>query len=285
MERVKSLQDYYLLVRTAKERYKRLTTNNYLYPNAVERYIQLERFYVEENDAGILFFSDEETYYQAYYYVNHNAKFRIKKGDKTIVLQNIYTENAKRKEIMEIEKSLQDSGMTLKSRLRHGTFEGWDKWKALQKAAAVSERMMEQTGLRYAPADIAHLHEVMAFAKTIREIPFYQFPYFTKEEYINEASERRLCCITDREGKVVAARHLIVSGNKTYGWVGIEEEYQKAYGMAILILCHDLDYVHSNHLKMCSWVDEKNTVSLRYHERIGTIWTGHLEDEWIMGAE
>lgn len=285
MKLVESLEEYYQIVRIAKEKCGYLATNNCLFPNSIERYIQLRRFYAENNDAGIMFYSDEEEYYQAYYYESANYDFKILPKEKPILLQNIYMQGKKKQEIIDIEKKLQKMGFVLKDRMRHAVFEGWDKWDDFRRAAKVSQRIMIKNGFQYMPVSREQLSEVLEFAKTIKEIPYYQIPYYTKNEYGKEAEEKRFCCITDSDGKIVAVRHLIVNGKKAYGWVGVEERYKKTYGMALLFLCEALDYVHEKNIKMCSWVDEKNTVSVQYHEHIGSVWTGHLEEEWLLDKE
>lgn len=282
MKCVQSLSEYYQMIQKAKDCHGCLATNNCLYPNAVDRYINLKRFYAEENGAGVIFYSDEEKYYQSYYYVSRSRDFTIAPKEKPVLIQNIYRQSKKRQDMADIENTFKKSGFVLKNRLRHAVFEGWSKREKFQKAAGLSERIMEKEGMRYMPVGGAQLREALEFVGTVREIPFYQIPYYTKEEYAEEAREGRLCCITDADGRIVAARHLTVNGKKTYGWVGVEEQYKNTYGMALFFLCRALDYIEKNGMKMCSWVDERNMASIQYHEHIGSVWTGHIEDEWLM---
>ena len=102
--------------------------------------------------------------------------------------------------------------------------------------------------------------------------------------YAEEAEAERLCCIMDPEGKIIGARHLIVSGKKAYGWVGIEEQYQVRYGAALIFLGHALEYIVKNDVQMCSWVMTTNVPSIEYHERLNTKWTGYYCDEWVLEA-
>lgn len=283
MRTVDSLERYYEIINSAKKRLGRLVTNNCLFPEAIERYIELGRFFYEEMDAGLILYSDEENFYQAYYYLKPDMEVSFEKKDKQILLQHIYIEGRKKEDVERIEAQMIASGFQKVDTLRHAVLE--DAGLLLHKIENTIpriKRVFRKAGLTYSEVKKEQLERVAAFQKTIQEIPDYQMPYFTEEEYLQEAKEGKFCCITDESGNIIAARHLIVNGKKTYGWVGVQEQYKNLYGIAIFFLFHALQYIYKNDLKMCSWVDVQNIPSIQYHEHIGSKWTGHIEDEWIL---
>lgn len=287
MQTVESMEDYYSVINRCKATLGRLGTNNYLFPKALERYVRLKRMYYEEIRQGLLFYLDEERYYQAYYYLAEHADvsdLEIGKKDKPILLQHIYKENAKNRLFREVEQSLRKSGFERKSVSRHAVLEQPEKiYRTVERSMRGIQKLFDSAGFVYQCVSGQQLSDVLAFRAQIREIPYYQIPYFTRDELLEEACAGRLCCITDSAGHIAAARHLIVDGQKAYGWVGVQEAYKKRYGMAAVFLYHALQYVQENNIRMCSWVERENTDSIQYHERIGSVWTGHLKDEWILG--
>lgn len=286
MRAVERLEDYYGIINSRKAELGRLGTNNYMFPRATERYIRLRRMYYDEIEQGLVFYLDEEQYYQAYYYVAENAgasDFYIGQKDKPVLLQHIYKEDAKSRLFREAEQSLQKSGFERKSTSRHAVLEQPEKiFKAVQRSMRGFQKLFDREGLVYQCVSERQLDDVMEFCAQIKEIPYYQIPYFTRDELMEEACAGRLCCITDSAGQIAAARHLIVDGQKAYGWVGVQEMYKKRYGMAAVFLYHALQYTQQNNIRMCSWVARENTDSIQYHEHIGSVWTGHLKDEWIL---
>lgn len=288
MRSVENLQTYYAIIESRKAEVGRLVTNNFLFPQAIERYIRLKRLYYEEIETGVLFYIDEDTYYHAYYYIamTGSLAFAICPKEKPILIQHIYKEETDYKKddfIKAAEKSLINSGFEKKDTQRHAVLQQPEKIsKSVAQSITRIQKLFVKEGFTYQKVDEHLLSDVLEFRGSIKEIPYYQFPYFTNEELLAEAEEGRLCCITDRAGKILAARHLIVEGQKAYGWIGVRQEYKKLYGMAVMFLHHALEYIKKNDIKMCSWVDRNNTDSIQYHERIGSVWTGHLMDEWIL---
>lgn len=286
MEFVHSVEQYYDLIAARKKILGRLKTNCTLSYEMIERYISMKRFMYEECESGILFFSDEESYLQLYYYLQDGMAFDIKRKSKPILVQNIYMEGKENKFLSFLNMQLQENGFELKDTLRHAVLKDTDTlFRKLEKSANKIKCILENEKFEFKAVEINQLEELKMFMDEIEELPFYQYPYFTDEEYIEEANEGKLSCIVNKDGKIIAARHLIVSGKKAYGWVGIKNEYKGLYGLAPLILYHQLLYLRENNIAMCSWVKTTNTPSIQYHNRIGSVWTGQVEDEWLLDSK
>ncbi len=207
----------------------------------------------------------------------------MEKKEKPVLIEHVYRDGKKPEEIERVEEILQKSGFVKAQTVLHAALaDPVSLYGKTEKMTAGIRRLLAGSDLHYAPVGEGLLEETAAFRKTIAEIPYYQIPYFTNEEYLEEARAGRYCCIYDAGGRIVAARHLILSGKKTYGWVGVEERYKERYGIAALFLHDALRLILAQGLKMCSWVDETNLPSIRYHEHIGSVWTGHRKDNWLL---
>ena len=286
MKNVCSVEQYYTLISKNKERLGRLKTNCVLTPVLIERYISMDRFLYEEVETGIFFFSDEDEYYQVYYYLQDGASFYFEKKNKPILLQNIYKEGKVNPFFSFLNTELERNNFILKDTLRHAVLENSDMlFLALEKSMKSITRIFGKKGFVFQNVTYDQISGLKAFMSRIEEIPFYQYPYFTDSEYMEESNAGRLSCIVDADNKIVAARHLIVVGKKAYGWGGIADEYKTLYGFAPFILYKQLIYLRENNISMCSWVKTTNIPSIQYHNRIGSTWTGQLEDEWLLDSK
>lgn len=286
MELVCNIKQYYNLIAERKAELGRIKTNCVLSSEAIERYISLNRFLYEKGESGIFFFSDEENYYQLYYYLQEGRTFSFEKKNKPVLVQNIFREGKEDKFLSFLNVQLKNNGFEYKDTLSHAVLRETNiLFETLEKSVKRIERIFLKEGFVFKNVAIEQLSELKEFMLHIEEIPFYQYPYYTDEEYIEEANEGRLSCIVDKEGKIIAARHLIVAGKKAYGWVGIKKEYKALYGFAPYILYQQLIYLRKNNIVMCSWVKTTNTPSIQYHNRIGSAWSGQLEDEWLLESK
>lgn len=283
MEKVLSVEHYYALIAENKKRLGILKTNCTLARASIQRLVLLERFYYQEIETGIFFFSDEEAYYQAYYYLQDGVSFTLERKEKPVLLQNIHREESNSPFLVFLQQELVKNGFVLQDTLRHAVLEETDAlMHSLEKAAKSAERIFRKKGFVYQRVEEKQLEELKSFMQGIDQIPYYQFPYYTDREYIEESEAGRLSCIVDDAGRILAARHLITAGRKVYGWVGIEEEYKALYGFTPFFLYTQMLYLREHNMLMCSWVKTTNQPSIQYHNRVGAVWTGQVEDEWLL---
>lgn len=283
MERVQSVEHYFALITENKKRLGMLKTNCTLTRQAIQRLLSLGRFFFREVETGIFFFSDEEAYYQAYYYLQDGVPFVFVRENKPVLLQDIHREELSSSFLVFLRQELVKNGFVLQDTLRHASLEETDElMNRLEKSVKSVKRIFEKKGFVYQKVERKQLEELKTFMLHIDQISYYQYPYYTDEEYIEEAEAGRLSCIVDAEGRMLAARHLITVGRSVYGWVGIDDEYKALYGFTPLLLYTEMLYLHENNLRMCSWVKTTNQPSIQYHNRIGAVWTGQVEDEWLL---
>ena len=283
MRLVESLDDYYEIIRNEKACRGKIKTNDYMFPEAVKRYVNLKRLWIEQLECGVVFLSDEERFFQGYYYIDDVNKFEIDMLEKPILVQNIYKQGRKKDYIYEMDRSLEKSGFKKEGMLRHAILENPDKvLEKLLPSEKISRRIMEKEGFKMMKVQSNQMSELLAFRDTIKEIPFYQQPFFSLDELGFDSEKGLLTCIVDASGKIQAARHLIMQGKKSYGWVGVAEKYKGVYGLALMLMVDQLKLICQKGIIMCSWVEQNNTASLQYHERLGSKWTGTIMDEWVL---
>ena len=150
MQIVESLDDYYSIIKRRKAELGRLGTNNYMFPRAIGRYIYLKRLYYETIESGIVFYPDEERYYQAYYYIAEDEDvpdLTIENKDKPVLVQHIYRENAKGRLMQRVERSLQKSGFEQKGVSRHAVLQQAEKiYKTVERSMQRIQKLLDQEG-------------------------------------------------------------------------------------------------------------------------------------------
>lgn len=285
MRKVCSLDDYYAGIEGIKKRLgvKGVLTNCYLPKEAIERYIGLERLYVKESDAGILFVSDEESYYKGYYYWDPNCAVSVLPMDRPLLIRNIYQSGRKKERLCLMEERLKECGFKLfDSTFRMGvTISEKDKIKA---ALNMFERMLKKGGFVLKYAEKEQLAEILALREHTSEFSLFTFPYTTEEEYYEEIEAGKHICIVNEEGELCAPTYVdFLNGYADGNGVCVKDKYRKLYGMGAALICRALcDAFEKGCNNYYGWVVKTNTVSIRFHENIGFYLTGREEDDWIL---
>jgi len=284
MNRVADYDQYLALVRQTKAKQKSVVTNCFLFQKAVQRYLDLGRFLYEENEAGILFFSDEETYYQVYYYLNPERPFEAAAGEKPLVVNHLFTEGKKGEKLARIDERLASAGFELALKVRQTTGEPDEILKRVGAPSRVARRLLSREGFELRPVGREAFDDYFEMRSTTKEVPFYQFPYSTLEELDDDAANGRLIGIFDSRSRLCAVRHSFMEGNGMYGWIMVREAYKDRYGMALPLSEFAMQNAKANGNRVYGWIALDNAPSIQYHMGLGYCWTNRRMDTWIKPA-
>lgn len=282
MEKVTSLERYHALVKTAKKEKKAVATNCFLFPYTIQHYIELGRFYYEELASGVAFYFDSETYYLGYYYLNTELSVEIQRKDKPVVTQMIYGEKAKDNAFKKMEEMFALAGFVLADTMKQITADPQVVLQKIYSPVKVAKRLLEKQGFRVSPISREYFDQVSKLQKETPEIPFYQIPYFSEKELIEDAQCGRLLGIFDSKNNLCTVRHFFPEGKNLYGWLAVKSEYKDLYGMALLMTEITMNYAIENNFKISGWITDNNKQSMQYHMKLGYQWTGRCMDEWVL---
>lgn len=278
MKKIVSLEQYRSFVQAVKDRFGKIKTNSYMFEETVERYISLGRLFYEVSEKGILMYSDEETYYRGYYFIPEGTYLSVMPKEKPVVLRILYR-NGRRDE--QTAENLEQAGFKRQGTLLHMKLDAGRAMTQYEKIVERTMRFLSQSGFSVGKAKKEQLGDILAFFRTISEIPFYQMSYYTEEEYEKALEKGMFYCITDKEGAVCAAQQFIEEGRALYGWAGVDKRYRGMYGMIIPLSYFRWKFAVEQGKKVMGWVEETNISSLEYHDRQGWERTGKRADEWI----
>lgn len=283
MEKIESIEQYQQLRKDVQGKYHRVATNNYMFPPQVERYISLGRLYADTFEAGVVFYTDEDTHYKAYFSVSAEVPFRILPKDKPVYMRNIYTEGKKKADLLQVEKSLTDSGFQCMNTSAYVVGNPEIALAKINKSYQNAEKILKKNGFQLMPLPIERLDEFIELQKHMDMIPFYELSYHTKAEYTEEIEAGHILCVVDQNGKICACRHHYEEANSLSGWNYVEPEYQKAYGIAVVLTHSVLEYAKNhNNMSVHGWILINNVDSIKYHKRLEYVWTSRMSDEWLL---
>lgn len=285
MHLVTSQKEYQTLVRTAKKEKGASITNCYLFPEAIQRWIDLKRFYVEEVEAGILFLADQKRYYSVYFYLNPQMPLRIPRQDKPQIAQTIYNGQDKNEKQLAADQLLKNAGFIWKDRMQQIKA---DPEQVLKKIAPLSTRMrkrLTEEGFRFGPITANDLWALDKLLSETPEIPFYDIQFFSGEELEAQAKAGQLEGIFHRNGELCAVHQLFLEGNGAFGWFAVADAYKVEYGMALVLKDMIMSFVIDKGCFLTGWVDDVNIESIRFHRKLGYVFQDKYREHWLLDTE
>lgn len=115
-------------------------------------------------------------------------------------------------------------------------------------------------------------------------IPFYQLPYFSRDEMAALAREGLFQGVLDKDDCLCAVRCAFVESNSIYGWVAVRHGYKDYNGFGLLFVEQAMKYNIEHQLKASDWISTTNDHSLQYHEKLGYQRTGRYCDRWLLNG-
>lgn len=283
MRKIDKPEEYKDLMQGIKQRCGRGVSNIYFLTDEIGRYIAQDRLYVEEFDAGCVFYVDERTYYNTVIYVADGAIAPIPAQDKRCVFRYVYRgkdaeatgqkflgtllTNGFHKEATSVEVRL-----TVEDCVKNG--KKVEKWV----------RKMEEEGFSCVYAEESQFREIEEMICASRVIKDYQIAYRTQEE--KRALEKgSYLCILDKEGNMCAVSFCaLVNGITTGGALVVKEEY-KMRGLVPMITYYRSKWLEKHHASYSQgWIETDNMPSIRLHKSLGYEFRDRYADEWILDA-
>lgn len=283
MQIVGKPEEYKEIMQRTKVKCKGGVSNIYFMADEIGRFISQGRLYVEESDAGCVFYVDEGTYYNTAIHAADSAIVPIHAQDKKCVVRYVYrsrdAESTGRKfsEILSAN-DFHKAASSVEVRL--------SVEECVQKGTKVEKwvQKMESQGFSCVCAEEPQFREIEQMFCASGVIKDYQMAYRTREE--KKALEKgSYMCILDRDGNMCAASFCaIVNGITTGGSVAVKEEY-KMRGLVPMFTYYRSRWLRDHHVTYSQgWIETDNMPSIRLHESLGYEFRDRYADEWILDA-
>lgn len=285
MEQIISLNQYGQLLRKAKKIFGRLHTNCFLLAPETERLIVQGRFYFEEVDKGLLFYADEEKYYQAYYYISSETKkLNTAPKEKPVLIRSIYIQDGKSELQKKIDMLISDAGFSLLDSTTQVYTVAKDNLTVMGAMYERLESLLEEYGLKLIVAKEEHLDKILELRDNEPEIKMFHIPFHTREEELRLIQEGSYACIINRSQEICAARQIErMTGSLYSPWFCVKAEYKDKYGLGIVMTGFEMKYAYKHNLpRVYGWIANDNVRSWNYHKRLGVLTSGKVADEWVM---
>lgn len=284
MEKLRSLEEYKVLLTQYKQICRRGYSNNFLSIDAVKRYIDLQRIYYEADEGILMFITDEGKYYRLYVQMSPDADFIAPKVGKPILIRNIYKENKKTDVLLDFEKKLQQQGFSLYDETVQIVANPLEMKESLQEKYEKAASFLTRVGLRIDYASEEHIDEIIALREKEPLLKDYHFLYETEDEIRDNVRNRYYRCVFNEQNEVCAAQQFSIENGTVQGnWLAVKEEYKVRYGIGTAMAYHSFLYAAGLEIqKYFGWVVRDNTKSIKYHQAIGYEITDKYADEWVL---
>ncbi len=281
MEKLKNMEEYKNLLGEVKSVCKHPFSNIYFMKEDIERYIMLGRGLYEKQQAGVIFYFDEENYYIVCLYVDAKKEFIINTQDKKILIKNIYKANSKKSNMLLIETKLQLLGFEKKGtsvQIQGNTLQILDHFKKVERYV----KKLEAEGYQCICADwqqFAQIEEMVLDSQIIKD---YQLSYHTDDEKKKMEKGVYLCVLNPKKEICAASIMEVINGISQGTAIVVKDEY-KMKGIPSMLGYYRHHNLACRHIDVQqAWILIDNIVSLNYHKSIGFSCTSKYADEWIL---
>lgn len=284
MERLRSLAEYKELLYKYKPVCRRGYTNNYLSTEMINRYIDIQRIYYEEEEKALIFMTDEEKYYRVYVHLSPDLEVRLARKDKPMMLRMVYREGKETEVLRKIEQGLSKQGFLLYDKSVQIVANPLEMRLEVQDKYEMAKKFLERAGINIGYATMKHINAINALREKENVLKDYHFEYETPEEIRNNVEKGYYRCAFNRQGEVCAAQQFSVDNFTVQGnWLAVEEKYKVRYGIGTAMAYHSFLYAIECEIpNYYGWVVCDNEKSLKYHQTIGYKVTDKFAAEWIL---
>lgn len=280
IKQLQSIDEYKSLI----EEFKKICcvpfSNIYLMPNAINRYIKLQKAFFEKSEYGIVFYFDESTYYRVYLYVDGERKFKISAFDKKMLIRNTYNMKHENKELLHVQNRLQEIGFTQEGtsvQIQGKTQELLSNCKSIEKYT----KLMEKKGYYCIKPKFSQFDQIEQVIINSDILKDYHLTFRTEQEK-QELEEGSYLCIVNKDNEICAAGIAAINfGIAQAEVMAVKEEY-KMKGLAPILTYQRLKWLCDRNVsKIQGWILLHNETSLRYHKKIGYQLTNRHAIDWL----
>ena len=113
MKKVEVLSDYKELLAKNKASHLHIDTNCFLMSNAMNEHIEADKLFVEEYKDGLMFFIDEGSFFNLYYFWETGKPFPNLKQEKPVLIEELNNKGSRDAYLSQIEPVFLQAGFSL----------------------------------------------------------------------------------------------------------------------------------------------------------------------------
>lgn len=281
INQLQSIDEYKTLIEEFKKICRIPFSNIYVMPNAINRYIKLQKVFFEKNKYGIIFYFDEGTYYRVCLYIDEKQKFEISAFDKKLIVHNVYNIKQKNDELSYVQRRLRELGFTREGtsvQIQGKTQELLYNCKSVEKYT----KIMEKKGYFCINPEFSQFNQIEQIIANSNIIKDYHLTFRTEKEKKGLEEGSYLCIVNENDEICAASITAINFGIAQAEAIAVKEKY-KMKGLAPILTYQRLKWVYDRNIqKIQGWILVHNETSLKYHKKIGYHLTDRYAEDWLL---
>lgn len=279
MKPLKSLNEYLDMIKRLRKQ-KIWFVNDVLLPNEAKRYIALNRMRYTKDQAGVIFFADEETYYRAILCIDADKPWAIEALDKPVLIRNGYQSGRKKASIVKLEQQMKENGFQFQNT---GMLMNLDVAKYKEKSRKEfnrAKKILDHFHYKIGPASIEQYDQMQEMFRNQDMIQYYHEAYRTDEEIKERFDRNEYTCISDVNGQVLVYSSWYILNGYRYGDRTIAREEYRMSGLTPILMHYAIS--RAQHDVMTGSVLTHNEPTIKVHKRLGWQITDHCFDYWLL---
>lgn len=276
-----SFEQYKIMLKDAKKRFRGGFSNIYYLPEQIKRYIKFGRIEFLENCNGLFLLVDEDKYYRLSMMTLNPGEFRLPNLKKPVLIKNVYKSNTENEKYEYVIKWLKKQGF-----ISDSTFvqiQGNPR-TMLKDLSFIEKRKqsLEKMGFYIGSPTIDMLREIDILSYNADFLNYYQFDYRSDEERINLINEGGYIIVKDKNNKLCGVSLAEVSNGIADGLEIVVAPEYKMQGIAPILSYERYKWLDKIGIEVIrSYVRIDNERSKKYHINLGFEYRDVFVDYWI----
>ena len=230
-----------------------------------------------------MFFDDEVNYYEIAYAWNVKYEFpRQVIVNKPYVIKNVYRDGDMPCEMHDIETMIKNEGFILKRQSRLAECERFEPSKKILDLYGFSKKLIGHNGMKIGVLTPDLVEAFRRFQTQIPLVPYYELQYFSDDELIDQSKHGNLIIVSQEfNSEICGYSHVYYMGKYMCGVIAVKDEYLDAGGVTLALSAEAYKRDMGKQVHRIGWIGDDNTASIRYHKKMGWVFTNKRMNEWV----
>ena len=277
MDVVTSLTSYKDLVKRTKERAGKVISNCVLMGSSMDHYITEGRLFYQSFPEGMVFYADEGSYYELYYYWEPGAPMADFRADKKISIVEIMASGKQEEQAKLMEPTILAAGFTLlKTTLQlEANLNALDY--SLEEELNRRLEMLASQGLSLRFCDEKLLPQVRKLWEE------YLDPMDVPDDHLSDGENDSILCVIDQNDSVAAVKWWRYVKQVQEGRHTVTHPDYYRHGLGTTLLLAQFQHAREKGIfRNRTWVRDDNFQSLGMCQKAGLKLNGRVSKQYIL---
>lgn len=268
MDRVKDLSHFIALTEEIGKRYKKIVSNSFLLPAAIEEMTSRKKLNYEIYDDALFFFCENDRFYMLYYYMAQKGNHCFRRPDKPVVAWVTFNSGRKPAYLEDVKERLEKCGLRFDFDMHNMDLTVGEHIKP--------ERPMSPE-FRIVTADPGHIEGILSLWHETDVLIDILIP--SEKELARAVDAGDVFCVLDEADSVVGALEVEDRGNiREIVRISVDAGCRKK-GVASALMIRGLDAAQKKGIRRSQvWMRADNKPTPIFYSKIG--YKANSRDSW-----